>query len=423
MIYREAGQFKTSYAADQAIFPIRQDRIFMWLFMALVVVGVPAFAGDYLLASVVLPFLVLSIASMGLNILLGYCGQISLGMAAFMAVGAFAAYKLTTGMPWLPLVPVFILSGAITAVIGMVFGLPSLRIKGFYLAVTTLAAHFFIEWVLTHFGWFTNYSSSGVISAPDMFLLAFPPVLAVGLGAVALAVAGAFLGRRDLRNWAVAVAVGALVVHVVLDFAVSIAAYSGWMSLAATPGGLAIELPIRSSVAKYFLALGFVVALALAMKNIARSALGRAFMAVRDRDVAAEVMGISMLRTKLLAFAISSFYCGVAGALWVFAYIGTVEPQAFELNRAFQILFMVIIGGLGTVLGSFLGTAFVLVLPIAITNVASSFGAVMPAAVLSNLELIVFGSLIVFFLIVEPAGLARLWQIGKEKLRLWPFPH
>jgi branched-chain amino acid transport system permease protein len=423
VIYREAGQFKTSYAADQAIFPIRQDRVFIWLFMALILVGVPAFASDYLLTSVILPFLVLSIAAMGLNILLGYCGQISLGMAAFMAVGAFTAYKLTTGMPWLPLIPVFILSGVITAVIGMAFGLPSLRIKGFYLAVTTLAAHFFIEWVLTHFGWFTNYSSSGVISAPGMALLAFPPVLAVGLGAAALAIVAASVGRKDLRNWAITAAVVAFVVHVALDFAVSLAAHLGWMSLASTPGGLVLELPIRSPEAKYFLALGFVLALALAMKNIARSSLGRAFMAVRDRDVAAEVMGISMLKTKLLAFAISSFYCGVAGALWVFAYIGTVEPQAFDLNRAFQILFMVIIGGLGTVLGSFLGTAFVLVLPIAITNVASGFGAVMPAEVLSNLELIVFGSLIIIFLIVEPAGLARLWQIGKEKLRLWPFPY
>lgn len=354
MIYREAGQFKTSYAADQAIFPIRQDRIFMWIFMAAILVAVPAFAGEYLLSSVILPFLVLSIAAMGLNILLGYCGQISLGMAAFMAVGAFAAYKITTSFPWMNFIVVFILAGIITAFIGMLFGLPSLRIKGFYLAVTTLAAHFFIEWVLTHFGWFSNYSTSGVISAPKVDIF-----------------------------------------------------------------GLAIDSP----VSRYFFALGFVLVLALAMKNIARSALGRAFMAVRDRDVAAEVMGISMLKTKMLAFAISSFYCGVSGALWVFAYIGTVEPQAFDLNRAFQILFMVIIGGLGTVLGSFLGTAFVLVLPIAITNAVSGFGAVMSAELLSNLELIVFGSLIIFFLIVEPNGLARLWQIAKEKLRLWPFPY
>jgi branched-chain amino acid transport system permease protein len=369
VIYREAGQFKTSYAADQAVFPIRQDRIFMWLFMALILVGVPLFAGEYLLSSVILPFLVLSIAAMGLNILLGYCGQISLGMAAFMAVGAFAAYKLITGLgfsldlgfmqlsfntAWLPEIVNIILAGVIAALVGMVFGLPSLRIKGFYLAVTTLAAHFFIEWTLTHFGWFSNYSSSGVISAPKLVLFGFP---------------------------------------------------------------------IDSPVSRYFLALGFVLALAMAMKNIARSSLGRAFMAVRDRDVAAEVMGISMLKTKLLAFAISSFYCGISGALWVFAYIGTVEPQAFDLPRAFQILFMVIIGGLGTVLGSFLGTAFVLVLPIAITNAVSSFGAVMSAELLSNMELIVFGLLIIFFLIVEPNGLARLWQIAKEKLRLWPFPY
>ena len=166
-----------------------------------------------------------------------------------------------------------------------------------------------------------------------------------------------------------------------------------------------------------------VILLALLMKNLVRSAIGRAWMAVRDMDVAAEVIGIRLLRTKLLAFAVSSFYCGVAGAMYVFFYLGTVEPQAFTINLAFLVLFMVIIGGLGTVLGSFLGAGFIVVLPILISNILAVVAPDARGAVVSNVELIVFGSLIIFFLIVEPAGLARLWAIAKEKLRMWPFPY
>jgi branched-chain amino acid transport system permease protein len=354
VIYREAGQFKTTYAADQAVFPIRQDLVFVLGLVFVAVVAVPLLASEYLLHSVLIPFLILSVAAMGLNILLGYCGQISLGTAGFMAVGAFAAYKIATAFPGLPILINFVIAGGVTALVGTVFGLPSLRIKGFYLAVTTLGAHFLIEWVITHFGWFTNYSPSGVISAP--------PIAVLGI-------------------------------------------------------------PIESAESRYVLTVLIAIALALAMKNLARSATGRAWMAVRDMDVAAEVIGIRLLRTKLLAFAISSFYCGISGALYVFVYLGTVEPQGFDINRAFQVLFMVIIGGLGSVMGSFFGAAFIVTLPILITNLASQFGSLIPAHVLSNFELIVFGSLIIFFLIVEPAGLARLWSIAKEKLRLWPFPY
>jgi branched-chain amino acid transport system permease protein len=354
VIYREAGQFNTSYAADQAVVPIRQDRWFVLGLIFVAVVVVPMVASDYLLHSVLLPFLILSVAAMGLNILLGYCGQISLGTAGFMAVGAFSAYKVATAFPALPFLASLVVAGLVAALVGMFFGLPSLRIKGFYLAVTTLGAHFFIEWTITHFGWFTNYSPSGVISAPAVAILGFP---------------------------------------------------------------------IESAASRYVVTILIAIALALAMKNLVRSSIGRAWMAVRDMDVAAEVIGIRLLRTKLLAFAISSFYCGISGALYVFLYLGTVEPQGFEINRAFQVLFMVIIGGLGSVMGSFFGAAFIIILPILITNLAGQLGSVMPAEVLSNLELIVFGALIVFFLIVEPAGLARLWSIAKEKLRLWPFPY
>ena len=179
--------------------------------------------------------------------------------------------------------------------------------------------------------------------------------------------------------------------------------------------------------AKYFLTLTVVVVLALAAKNMVRSSIGRAWMAIRDMDVAAEVIGIPMLRTKLLAFAISSFYAGVAGALYAYCYLGTVEPEGFNLDLSFKILFMIILGGVGSILGSFLGAGFIVLLPIFLNTVArpleNLLGLSLPPGLMSNLELIVFGGLIIFFLIVEPHGLARLWQITKEKLRLWPFPH
>ncbi|MSP89686.1 MAG: branched-chain amino acid ABC transporter permease [Alphaproteobacteria bacterium] len=354
MLYREAGQFKTSYPADQAIFPIPQDRWSLAIVLVAAFAVVPMVANNYWLVSILIPFLVFSLAALGLNILTGYAGQVSLGTGGFMAVGAFAAYNLAVRLPQLNYIVDFALAGLIAAAVGVLFGLPSLRIKGFYLAVATLAAQFFIEWLFTRVPWFTNYSSSGVITAPKMQMFGF-----------------------DLSD----------------------------------------------PVSRYLITLCIVTVLTLAAKNMVRSAVGRSWMAIRDMDIAAEIIGIRPLHTKLLAFAVSSFYCGVAGALWVFFYIGAVEPQAFDINRSFQVLFMVIIGGLGSVLGSFLGAGFIVFLPIALNNAAALFGGALQADTLSHLELIIFGGLIIFFLIVEPLGLARLWQIGKEKLRLWPFPH
>ena len=358
MLYREAGQFKSTYAEDQQIFPIRQDRIAMLALLVFAFAVVPLVADQYWLSAILTPFLVFALAALGLNILTGYAGQLSLGTAAFMAVGAFMAYNFMLRAPWLGIIPSFILAGLCAAAVGIVFGLPSLRIKGFYLAVATLACQFFVLWALQRFGWFSNYSTSGVIVAQKVQVLGY-----------------------------------------VFD----------------TPA------------AKYLFTLTIVVLMALAAKNLMRSETGRAFMAVRDMDVAAEVIGIRMMQTKLLAFAISSFYCGVAGALYAICYLGTVEPEAFNLDLSFRVLFMVIIGGVGSILGSFLGAAFITLLP-TFLNVLSGgishlLGIEISHAVLSNLEVIIFGALIIFFLIVEPHGLARLWQIGKEKLRLWPFPH
>jgi len=163
--------------------------------------------------------------------------------------------------------------------------------------------------------------------------------------------------------------------------------------------------------------------LALAAKNLVRGRFGRSWMAIRDMDIAAEIIGIRPLGAKLSAFAISSFFVGIAGALWAFVYTGGVEALAFDIDRSFQILFMIIIGGLGSILGSFLGAAFITLLPLLLDRIGALLDLPLPVNVLTNLEDMIFGGLIIFFLIAEPRGLARLWEIGKEKLRLWPFPH
>ncbi|MBN9427572.1 MAG: branched-chain amino acid ABC transporter permease [Burkholderiales bacterium] len=354
MLYRENGQFKSSYRADQQIFPIRQDRIVVVLFLAVAFIGVPLLASDYLLRAILVPFLILALAAIGLNLLVGYCGQISLGTGAFMAVGAYAAYNLTVRIPEINLILAFILAGLVSMVFGVLFGMPSLRIRGLYLAVATLAAQFFADWVFLRIPWFTNHAASGSVSVPTLEV-----------------------------------------------FGISIA----------------------SPVERYLFCLLFVVVFALMAKNLVRGHIGRSWMAMRDMDVAAEVIGIRPMYAKLSAFALSSFFVGVAGALWGFVHLGSWEPLAFDVNRSLNLLFMIIIGGLGSILGAFLGAAFVVILPIVLGQVPAALGLPISSTAASHLEMMIFGALIVFFLVVEPHGLARLWAIGKEKLRLWPFPH
>ena len=358
MIYREAGQFKTTYASDQAIFPVVQDR---WVVAALLVAAfvVPtALASDYWLQAILIPFLIYALAALGLNILTGYAGQLSLGTGGFMAVGGYAAFKLTSMFPGVNILIIFLAAGLFAAAVGLAFGIPSLRIKGFYLAVATLAAQFFLIWLFNKVAWFSNYAPSGTITAPPR-----------------------------------------------------------------TVFGIMVTGPQATPEARYVVALGLAVLFALIAKNLVRGRVGRSWMAIRDRDIAAEIIGVRPLRTKLLAFGISSYYCGVAGAAYVFLYLGSAETLAFDINLSFLVLFMVIIGGLGSILGSFLGAAFIVMVPIFLTNAPHALGVSLPVALLKQIELMIFGGLILFFLIVEPHGLARLWQIAKEKLRLWPFPH
>jgi len=354
MFYRENGQFKSSYAADQQLLPILQDRVFMFALVAFAFVVVPLVVSDYVFLSLLIPFLILALAAIGLNLVVGYCGQISIGHAAFMAVGAYAAYNLVLRIPQLNFLVVLVLAGLIAAAVGMLFGIPSLRIKGLYLAVATLGAQFFMDWLFARVKWFTNYAHSGSVQTAPVELF-------------------------------------------------------GWI----------IDTPQE----KYVFLLAVLILFTVIARNLVRGHIGRAWMAMRDMDVAAEVIGIRPVYAKLSAFAVSSFFVGVAGALWGFVHLGSWEPLAFNLTLSLNLLFMIIIGGMGSILGSFFGAAFIVVLPIVLNQLPQVLGIPMSTAMVSHLEFMIFGALIVFFLIVEPHGLARLWAVGKEKLRLWPFPH
>jgi branched-chain amino acid transport system permease protein len=358
MLYRENGQFKTSYRADQQIFPILQDRIAILALLAIAFIVVPFAASDYMLRAILIPFLILSLAALGLNILVGYCGQISLGTGAFMAVGAYAAYNFQVRIEGMPLIASMLLGGLCATGVGVLFGIPSLRIKGLYLAVATLAAQFFVDWAFLRIKWFTNNSASGSVG----------------------------VGTLDVFG-----------------------------------------IPVESPAAKYLFCLVFLCVFALLAKNLVRSAIGREWMAMRDMDVAAAVIGIRPVYAKLTAFAVSSFFIGVSGALLAFVYLGSWEPAAFNITRSFDVLFMIIIGGLGSIVGSFFGAAFIVILPIMLDQllplIGDAIGVHLDTAFVSHAVFMIWGALIVFFLIVEPHGMARLWSTGREKLRLWPFPH
>ena len=358
MLYREAGDLKASYVADQQIFTLLQDRWAFYALLAFAFLVVPFVINDYWEKSILLPFLVFVLAAIGLNILTGYCGQVSLGTGGFMAVGAYATYKLMTAMPELNILLIVVMSGGITAMVGVLFGLPSLRIKGFYLAVATLAAQFFLVWLFNKVPWFYNYSATGMISVPERAMFGIP-----------------------------------------------------------------VTGPEAPPWATYLFCLTIVTIFGFAAKNLLRGRIGRGWMAIRDMDIAAEIIGVSPLRTKLSAFAVSSFYIGMAGSLYFAVWFGAVEPtEAFGINQSFLVLFMIIIGGLGSMLGSFLGAAFMVLLPIVLKNtMVGGFG--MLPVLAKHIEVTLVGALIIFFLIVEPHGLARLWSIAKEKLRTWPFPH
>lgn len=358
MFYREAGDFKTSYQDDNQTFPIKFDRYRYYFVLFIAFAIIPFMINDYWVNAVFLPFLIYAIAAIGLNILTGYCGQVSLGTGGFMAVGAYAVYKLMTMFPEVSVLIHIVLAGVITAGVGVLFGLPSLRIKGFYLAVATLAAQFFLVWLFNRVPWFYNYSASGQISAPERTFLGEP-----------------------------------------------------------------ITGPATEAWAAYLVCLVFVTPSAIVARNLTRGSLGRKWMAIRDMDIAAEIIGVNPLGAKLSAFAVSSFFVGLSGALFFAVYLGAVEVgEVFGINKSFLVLFMIIIGGLGSIFGSFAGAAFLVLLPVFLKNVLVG-GLGWPTDLAAHLEFMIVGGLIIVFLIAEPHGLAQLWRVTKEKLRLWPFPH
>lgn len=357
MFYREAGDYKTTYAKDTQTFPIKLDRIGYYVIMVIAFLIIPFVITDYWANAVLLPFLIWAIAALGLNVLLGYAGQLSLGTGGFMAVGAYSTYKLMTTFPDLSMIIVVLISGVVTALVGIAFGLPSLRIKGFYLAVATLAAQFFLLWLFNKVEWFYNYSASGQITSPTRSAFGFE-------------ITGA----------------------------------------TATPE------------AKYLFCLAFLFVSAWIVRNLTRGQIGRSWMAIRDMDIAAEIIGVNPLKAKLTAFGVSSFFVGISGALFFAIYLGAAEAEAFSIQKSFLVLFMVIIGGLGSVFGSIIGAAFMVLMPVLLKNIM--VGQLHWATdIAAHFEFVIVGILIILFLILEPHGLAQLWRLTKEKLRLWPFPH
>jgi branched-chain amino acid transport system permease protein len=315
---------------------------------------VPVLGSDYWLSSLIIPTIVMGLAGIGLNLLMGYAGLISLGSAAFMSIGAFSSYNLLLRVPYLPLPVVLLVAGLIAAGAGVLFGLPSLRIKGFYLSAPTLGAQFFFDWLFTNYHWFSNNSMSLTISAPRLVFL------------------GHDLSSTTGRYLLVAVTTGLLV----------------WFA-----------------------------------RTIVNSRIGRDWMAIRDMETAAAVAGVAIAQRKLLAYAISSFVCGIAGALWAFGYLGTADANTFSLDKSFQVLFIVLIGGAASLFGNFLGAAFIVLTPILLEVIVPAFGLTnyIDEGALANIQPIIFGAIIIFLLIREPDGLASLVTRIVRRLSVWPL--
>ncbi len=352
MFYRSGRLLPSSYSLQLRVIRNPEDRVLAVVAVLLCVVALPLVGSQYVLSALLIPLLILSIAAMGLNLLMGYAGQASLGSGAFMAVGAYTSFKLATTVPQIPVVCDFFLGGLLAALIGILFGLPSLRLRAFYLAIATLAAKFFIQWLFSKVPWFWNDTPSGVVSTPAFSVLG---------------------------------------------------------------------IPIDSAIRGYYLSLAIAGLMTLLAINLTRSHIGRRWMAVRDNEIAAQLMGISIVKAKLSAFAISSFYCGVAGALWGIVYLRTLGITSYSIDTSFMIMFMIVIGGIGTISGSFIGAAFVLLIPILLNVVPASLSLPISTGTASCLEQIIFGGLIVYFVVIEPQGIIRILRTFHAKLVSWPL--
>ena len=344
------GDFKETYASDQAVFKNAVSRLWMGILFALLLIF-PFVAGDYLLFMANLCGISI-IGAVGLNILTGFAGQISLGHAAFIGVGGYTAAILSTRFN-LPILLCLPLSGLMSAFFGIIVGGPSLRLKGLYLCIATLAAQLILEFIFVHWESMTGGIRGINLSPPEIF---------------------GFVLDNDFKF--------------------------------------------------YFLTLSMVILCVALARNLFKTRVGRAFIAIRDRDISAELMGINLLRYKMYAFAVSSFLAGLSGCLWV-NFLKTVTPEHFPLLESVRYLAMVIVGGMGSILGSIFGALFMTVVPEAIKTLLGLLVNIFPTAMsfLFPLQQVIFGLLIVIFLVFEPHGLAEIWSRVKNYFHLWPFEH
>ena len=379
MFYRETRTMTSDYLKDRSMLPaMRQDRWFLYALVLVLLFVVPVIGDDYWLSAILIPLMVFSLASLGLNLVTGYTGQLSLGTGGFMLLGAIAAFNFLfrfsggdDGGFDMPLPLALFLAGVVTGLVGVLFGLPSIRIKGFYLIVSTLAAHYFILWFFRTFTYFVDHDRAGVVLLSS---------------------------RYYEMSW------------------LSFDAANYYLPTLTT-------ININSTVGKYYLTLLTLLVLTVAAAYLVRSAFGRNMMAVRDMDIAAGVIGIRVVVTKLIAFFISTFYIGVAGALFSFSYTTNIDLRMHELDRAFQVLFMIIIGGLGTISGSFLGAAFVYLFDIFVGIIGDNLlGGILDSAFVENFAKVATGVVIIVLLVKDPGGFASLIRRHKERLRTWPFP-
>ena len=344
------GLFHNQYRTDERIFQTIWVRSWITVF-GIFVLLMPFFVSDYIIY-VTNTIFIFIVGAIGLNILTGFTGQISIGHGAFVAVGAYTSAILTTklGLSFWIALPI---AGFFTALIGMIFGIPSLRVKGLYLVIATLAAQFIIEYTIIHWESLTNGITGIFVPSPELF---------------------GFVLDTDKKF--------------------------------------------------YYLLLAFAGAAIASGRNIFRTRVGRAFIAVRDRDIAAELVGISLFKYKLLAFAISSFYAGTAGSLWGY-YTNVITPEHFTIVLSIDYLAMIIVGGLGSIIGTIFGVIFITILPELLTTFSlllkSTFGQI--TTFLSAIKGLIFGVTIILFLIFEPEGLAEIWRRVKAYWKLWPFSY
>jgi branched-chain amino acid transport system permease protein len=352
MLFRQAGIFHTDYAADRALFPIAADR---WMIAILLVFAfaAPLLVNSLYLSSYLLPWLVWTAAALGLNLILGWAGQFHLGYAAVMGIGAYATVHATrAGIPWEIAI---VLGGSTAAIIGVGFAFAALRVKGLYLALSTLALQFVMDWVISHVPAISG-GTQATLQAPDIRLLG---------------------------------------------------------------------LPVTSDAGLYYVALVWCILVTSFMLNLRRTALGRALIAVREKDFAAAVIGVNSFYFKLVAFSTSSFIGGVTGAILIGTFYHAVTPEQFSVDVSIQALAMVIVGGLGSIIGSYLGAGFILLMPGAMNSLISwaaiRFGFSLSIETLAHLPQALYGALIIGFLLIEPLGLGKIYNNIRDYLLVWPF--